>query len=620
MSNTLLPRFQEEAQSLFIMERFYKKSLIFSLLLIGIFQFVFAQNGTYSKRYYKQQKVTFNRPNGAYTNQLLLEDFGNGKYYTDRDHATIVDSTYQIKFKKGCKVGGTGAAVIVSTPKLKQYTMEYLIKYDNNFESGLHGKQFGFNLGVGYSGGASDAATKNGDGGSVRLQFDAHDDCISNQLYVYYSDMTTEYGCNPGDQKYDMQRGVWNKIKLTVTMETSYEAKDARIEVWCNDEKKIDVTGLSLVRKDEHRLITGICFESFPGGGGIYPTHDNYLYIDDMTWYPGEDNEAFKSTPNELYMRGDALAESLSPLKMQRIVEGFPESYNGNLVTSNTFELITSLKTGSYSFSASENGEDKIQSEDITVNETEGVPVPYRIRVNFDDDIPSVTMEKITGAVLFAPSKKYIITDLNYTGNSTFEVENLQYNGSTWGDPRYRIRLYLEDGSMATYGYMKGSISAPNDDSNSSSYFELFPTTNIDDWFETIDEIKYTGNEFKLSSKRRGEGYDLAPFNMKVVFNPLGNYYHVISDYVDTPPVGIAGERGKDIRVYPTFFDKYIMIQGDEDGMSVELYNVSGNKLIQTYTGTSICRLENLDIPRGVYLLRVSTRNNETVTRRVIKY
>ena len=57
MSNTLLPRFQEEAQSLFIMERFYKKSLIFSLLLIGIFQFVFAQNGTYSKRYYKHASL-----------------------------------------------------------------------------------------------------------------------------------------------------------------------------------------------------------------------------------------------------------------------------------------------------------------------------------------------------------------------------------------------------------------------------------------------------------------------------------------------------------------------------------------------------------------------------------
>ena len=280
------------------MKQSIKTNLIFLYALIGIFQVAFSQNGTYSKRYYKQQKVTFNRPNGAYTNALLVEDFGNGSYYTDRDHAAIVDGTYQIKFKKGCKVGGTGAAVIVSTPKLTQYTMEYLIKYDENFESGLHGKQFGFNLGVGYSGGASDKAVQNGDGGSVRLQFDALDDCISNQLYVYYSDMTTEYGCNPGDQKYTMKRGVWNKIKLTVTMETSYEAKDARIEVWCNDEKKIDVTGLSLVRKDDHRLITGICFESFPGGGGIYPTHDNYLYLDDMTWYPGSDNDAFKSVPD----------------------------------------------------------------------------------------------------------------------------------------------------------------------------------------------------------------------------------------------------------------------------------------------------------------------------------
>ena len=104
MSNTLLPRFQEEAQSLFIMERFYKKSLIFSLLLIGIFQFVFVRRYLF-KAVYKQQKVTFNGSNGAYTNQLLLEDFGNGKYYTDRDHATIVDSTYQIKFKKeGCRL------------------------------------------------------------------------------------------------------------------------------------------------------------------------------------------------------------------------------------------------------------------------------------------------------------------------------------------------------------------------------------------------------------------------------------------------------------------------------------------------------------------------------------
>lgn len=601
------------------MKQSIKTNLIFLYALIGIFQVAFSQNGTYSKRYYKQQKVTFNRPNGAYTNALLVEDFGNGSYYTDRDHAAIVDGTYQIKFKKGCKVGGTGAAVIVSTPKLTQYTMEYLIKYDENFESGLHGKQFGFNLGVGYSGGASDKAVQNGDGGSVRLQFDALDDCISNQLYVYYSDMTTEYGCNPGDQKYTMKRGVWNKIKLTVTMETSYEAKDARIEVWCNDEKKIDVTGLSLVRKDDHRLITGICFESFPGGGGIYPTHDNYLYLDDMTWYPGSDNDAFKSVPDELYMKGTALAESASPLKMKRIVEGFPESYNGNLVTGNTYELITALKTGSYSFSVSESGEGLIQSQDITVENTEKNPVPYRIRVNFDNDIPQVTVEKITGAILFAPFKKKVVANLDYTGNSVFEVKNIQYDASSWGDPRYRIRLCLEDGSVATYGYLKGSISAPNDDSNASGYFELYPTTNIDDWHETIDGTRYTGNEFKLSFKRRGEGFDLAPFDMKVIFNSIGSYYHVINDYVE-PPVGITENQKGVIGIYPTFFNQYIMIEGTERGMLVEMYTIDGSKVLQAKTDAPVCKLENLNIPDGVYILKVSTRDNITETRRVIKY
>ncbi len=601
------------------MKQSVKTNLIFLYALIGIFQVAFSQNGTYSKRYYKQQKVTFNRPNGAYTNALLVEDFGNGSYYTDRDHAAIVDGTYQIKFKKGCKVGGTGAAVIVSTPKLTQYTMEYLIKYDENFESGLHGKQFGFNLGVGYSGGASDKAIQNGDGGSVRLQFDALDDCISNQLYVYYSDMTTEYGCNPGDQKYTMKRGVWNKIKLTVTMETSYEAKDARIEVWCNDEKKIDVTGLSLVRKDDHRLITGICFESFPGGGGIYPTHDNYLYLDDMTWYPGNDNEAFKSVPDELYMKGTALAESVSPLKMKRIVEGFPESYNGNLVTGNTYELITALKTGSYSFSVSESGEGLIQSQDITVENAEKNPVPYRIRVNFDNDIPQVTVEKITGAIVFAPFKKKVIANLDYIGNSVFEVRNIQYDASSWGDPRYRIRLCLEDGSVVTYGYLKGSISAPNDDSNASGYFELYPTTNIDDWHETIDGTRYTGNEFKLSFKRRGEGFDLAPFDMKVIFNSIGSYYHVISDYVE-PPVGIIENQKGGIGIYPTFFNQYIMIEGTERGMLVEMYAIDGSKVLQTKTDAPVCKLENLNIPDGVYILKLSTRDNITETRRVIKY
>ncbi len=465
---------------------------------------------------------------------MLIEDFGNGSFFSsDRQNAAIVDSTYQIRFPKGQKVSNTGAAAVLSIPKKQQYTMEYLIKYEDNFEAGLHGKQFGFNLGVGYSGGAGETCRVNGNGGSIRLQFDAHEDYISNQLYAYYSDMDAEtYGENPGNQKFDMFRGVWNKIRLTVTMESSYEAQDARIEVWLNDEKKIDVTGLSLVRIDEHRNISGVCFESFPGGGGEYPSYDNYLYIDDFTWYPGTENDAFIQAPNELYMKGNALAESSAPMKMQRIIKGFPESYNSNLAVGNTFELITALKTGEYSFSLSESSEDIILPANITIeNSDEDQLIPYRIQVNYDNENPEVRINRITEVFLFAPWNSYKIATLDYTGKSTFEVEEIQYNKAAWGDERYRIKLTFDDESQVTYGYISGSISAPNNDSNTTGYFELYPTTNQNGWTEEINGVSYTSSEFKLSPKRRGEGYEPAPFDMKVIFHPVGCYYHMIKDF-----------------------------------------------------------------------------------------
>jgi hypothetical protein len=495
---------------------------------------------TLSKRYYKQQKVTFNRANQKYTPALLVEDFGNGSYFSDdRINASIVDGTYEVKFVTGNRVSNTGAAALLSIPKGTQYTMEYLIKYNDDFESGLHGKQFGFNLGVGYSGGSSEACRANGDGGSIRLQFDAHDDHLSNQLYAYYSDMQADtYGENPGNQKYDLQRGVWNKIRLTVTMETSYEAKDARIEVWCNDDKKIDVTGISLVRKDANRFITGICFESFPGGGGIDPTFDNYLYLDDMTWYPGNDAGGFTETPSDLYIKGSALTESLYPLPMKRILTDFPNSYDGNVATGNTFELITALKTGQYSFSTSKTGEDIIPPQSITVENTDGLdPVPHRIRVSYENGTPEVTVKKISEVSLFAPYNDYTIAQMEYTGNAAFGIKGVKYDSETWGDPRYRIRMTLEDESKATYGPLKGSAAAPNNDSNSSGYFELYSTTNEDDWTETINGTTYTGSEFKLSEKRRGEGYTLVPFNVKAFFNTTGSYYHLISDDDNEKPV-----------------------------------------------------------------------------------
>ena len=101
--------------------------------------------------------------------------------------------------------------------------------------------------------------------------------------------MKGAYGSNPGGHKYRFRKGEWNAIKLTVTRQSSETANDGRIEVWCNEEKKIDVNGLRFVRFESANLITRLALESFPGGGGAYPAYDNYLYVDDIQWFKGEE-------------------------------------------------------------------------------------------------------------------------------------------------------------------------------------------------------------------------------------------------------------------------------------------------------------------------------------------
>ena len=240
------------------------------------------------KSIYDHHIVHFNYPNGEYSNEMLQNDFGNGGYPQGRAFANIVDSTYQITFKKGQLVGNTGAAVQMAIKPSNQYTIQYRIKYAPDFQKGLHGKQFGLEIGVGYDGGRGAQARANGNGGSVRLQFDAHESTISNQLYVYYSKMVGKFGNNPGNQHFSFNKNEWNTIKMTVTMQSSAKAADGRVEVWCNGEKKIDVGNLPFVYVDSARKITRLSFESFPGGGGTIPSYDNFLYVDDFQWAEGD--------------------------------------------------------------------------------------------------------------------------------------------------------------------------------------------------------------------------------------------------------------------------------------------------------------------------------------------
>lgn len=266
------------------MNAILKIIFFFGLLLHS--KFMIAQKQEEPKLYAKKQ-VNFNHPDATYTNNMLQNDFGNGAYPAGRNFCTIDNGTYKITFKKGEKVNNTGAAVQLKIQPAKQYTLQYRIRYDTNFQQGLHGKQFGFVIGVGYDGGRGEEARTNGNGGSVRLQFDANDTTILNQLYVYYAGMKGKYGENPSNQKFTFKKGEWNTIRMTVTMQSSSNTADGKIEVWCNGVKKIQIDSMLFVRDEPSRMITKLSFESFPGGGGAIPAYDNYVYVDDLEWYVG---------------------------------------------------------------------------------------------------------------------------------------------------------------------------------------------------------------------------------------------------------------------------------------------------------------------------------------------
>jgi beta-glucosidase len=261
----------------------------FSKIIVLIMLSVFGIKGLAQEqrilKLYSNRQINFNHPDGAYSNKLLQDDFGNGAYPEGRGFAVIENGVYKITFNKGEKVNKTGAAVQLNILPAKQYTLEYRIKYDANFQPGLHGKQFGFVIGVGYDGGRGEEARIKGNGGSVRLQFDAQDSTISNQLYVYHAGMQGKYGDNPGKQKFYFKKGEWNTIRMTVTMQSSSNVADGKIEILCNGIKKIQVDSMLFVREETASRITKLSFESFPGGGGAVPLYNNYVYVDDVQWY-----------------------------------------------------------------------------------------------------------------------------------------------------------------------------------------------------------------------------------------------------------------------------------------------------------------------------------------------
>lgn len=228
--------------------------------------------------------VTFDRPDGPYDATRAAEDFGPSHMPAGRDHAQLRDGVLEVTFNAGKKVVGTGLGLYIPVPPGPDYEIAFRLRYPESFESGLHGKMIGLSGGRGYDGGRGAEARENGDGWSLRLQFDANPRAIRKTLYVYHAAMEDRYGGPHGATPFEVLRGVWHHYRVRVTMPSADDIADGRVRVWLDDELKIDVADILFASRPSGRQIDRVRLELFPGGGGLVPTRSHLIEIDDFSW------------------------------------------------------------------------------------------------------------------------------------------------------------------------------------------------------------------------------------------------------------------------------------------------------------------------------------------------
>lgn len=233
-----------------------------------------------------RRQVDLSAVQGFLTPEMAGQLFGQDRFSPERGWAEVHDGILTVTFKEGKKVDGTGLSLHVPVNIAGTGELRFRIRYPQDFPVGIHGKQMGFSGGRGYDGGRGEEARERGDGWSARMMFTAKPDGLEIGLYVYHADMTGKYGDPLRTEKFLLSRGSWHAIRFVVTLQTSAEIGDARIEVWCDGQKKISHGGIRFVRTEDGRNINRVRLELFPGGGGDFPSRDLKVDLSDLSWGP----------------------------------------------------------------------------------------------------------------------------------------------------------------------------------------------------------------------------------------------------------------------------------------------------------------------------------------------
>lgn len=193
--------------------------------------------------------------------------------------------------------------------------------------------------------------------------------------------------------------------------------------------------------------------------------------------------EGFSSIPADLFLTGSATEGAADLSKAVHFKQIAPGS----------FELYTSLKTGTYSFAERNSGSPKMYSLSGTNKLIEGGTTTvtgdvkqYRMVVDFN--AASVTNTQIVSVGLwFAPDNK-IWVELPYKGSGQWEVKGtpVVFKQESWGrDERYKFRLNVKDAAGAQTSEDFGSSNRDNNrpDNNTALlywYLKAVPTSQWD--------------------------------------------------------------------------------------------------------------------------------------------
>lgn len=278
--------------------------------------------------------------------------------------------------------------------------------------------------------------------------------------------------------------------------------------------------------------------------------------------------------PSSLSIEGIALPEaSASPLAMKQ---------NGSV-----FDLYTSLNSGTYSFV----GDNNLSGNSIVVD---GTSVPYRIRVSYEGETPSVTFKKIESVYMWVPWSGKTVGTLTYEGNSTFKAPNLicstaEWSNTDWED-RHRIRIRFEGDVIETYG--------PKDGKN-------FVLVGNETW--GASDFNYNVND-KYKNKN-------TPFVGIVNLSSTADYQYSQEDYT---PVSIDETKSLAPAIYPTLVSDNLNISLSKAGFRAEIFSTTG-KLVASYICSSNeLKIDGLSLPAGVYLVKILQADEVIAVERII--